>query len=97
LGRARRDALKYAADRTGVQDLITLAAAINQGEELGTTMGDVMRRQAKELRTLRRQRIQEAAQRAPVKMTIPLATCFLPAMAAIVVVPSILNLLNFLE
>jgi tight adherence protein C len=60
-------------------------------------MGDVMRRQAKELRTLRRQRIQEAAQKAPVKMTIPLATCFLPAMAAIVIVPSILNLLNFLE
>lgn len=95
LGRARRDALKFAADRTGVPDLITLAAAINQGEELGTTMGDVMRRQASELRTLRRQRIQEAAQKAPVKMTIPLATCFLPAMAAVVVVPSILNLLNF--
>lgn len=97
LGRARRDALKYAADRTGVNDLIALAAAINQGEELGTTMGDVMRRQARELRLLRRQRIREAAERAPVKMTIPLATCFLPAMAAVVIVPSILNFQQFIE
>jgi tight adherence protein C len=97
LGRARHDALRYAADRTGVDDLVALAAAINQGEELGTTMGDVMRRQARELRLLRRQRIQAAAQRAPVLMTIPLATCFLPAMGAIVIVPSILNLLNFIE
>ncbi|MGE5597575.1 MAG: type II secretion system F family protein, partial [Hyphomicrobiales bacterium] len=97
LGRSRRDALTYVADRTGVEDLIQLAAAINQGEELGTTLGDVLRHQAKELRAIRKQRAQEAAQRAPVLMTIPLALCFLPAMGAVVVVPSILNLINFIQ
>ena len=95
LGRTRKDALANVAERTGVPDLVALSAAINQGEELGTTMGDVLRRQAADLRILRRQRIQEAAQRAPVLMTIPLASCFLPAMIAVVVIPSGLNLVRF--
>lgn len=97
LGRSRKDALAYVAERAGVPDLIELSASINQAEELGTTMGDVLRRQAEDLRALRRVRAQQAAQRAPVLMTIPLALCFLPAMGAVVVVPSILNLLDFVQ
>lgn len=95
LGRGRREALSATAERTGVPDLISLAAAVSQGEDLGTTLGDVLRTQSEELRLIRRHRAQEAAQRAPVLMTIPLALCFLPAMGAVVVVPSILNLLDF--
>lgn len=97
LGRGRKDALLFVAERSGVSDLTTLAAAINQGEELGTTLGDVLRVQAADLRILRRQRAQEAAQRAPVLMTIPMTLCFLPAMVAVIVVPSILNLIDFLD
>jgi tight adherence protein C len=95
LGRPRREALNYIADRSGLPDLIDLAAAVNQSEDLGTTMGDVLRLQADELRAARRERAQTAAQRAPVLMTIPLSLCFLPAMGAIVVVPSILNFIHF--
>ena len=95
LGRSRREALQAAADRTGVDDLIGLAVSINRAEDLGTTLGDVLGRQAKDLREIRRTRAQEAAQKAPVKMTIPLALCFLPAMGAVVVVPSIINLANY--
>ena len=95
LGRPRREALNYVAQRSGVPDLLSLAAAVAQAEDLGTTLGDVLRVQSEELRMSRRQRAQTAAQRAPVLMTIPLALCFLPAMAAVVVVPSILNLINF--
>lgn len=97
LGRGRQEALAYVADRTGVQDLIAIAHNVNQGEELGTPLGDVLRRQAEELRSLRRQRAQEAAQRAPVLMTIPMALCFLPAMIAVVIVPSIMNLMRFVQ
>ena len=96
LGRDRRRALKDIADRTGVRDFQGVANAINQGEELGTTIGDVLRVQADDLRRLRRQRAEMAAQRAPVLMTIPLALCFLPAMGAVVIVPSALNLINFI-
>jgi tight adherence protein C len=95
LGRSRRDALAFVAERTGVQDLVSLAASIVQGEELGTSMGDVLRRQSEDLRALRAQRARERAQRAPVLMTIPLVLCFMPAMGAIIVVPSIINLVEF--
>jgi tight adherence protein C len=97
LGRARRDALLYVAERTGVRDLIVMASAVAQGEELGTTLSDVLRAQAEDLRVRRRQRAEAAAQRAPVLMTIPLVLCFMPAMAMVVVVPSILNLLDFVK
>jgi len=95
LGRPRRDALAHVANRTGVDDLVRIAAAVVQAEEMGTTLGDVLRIQAQELRLTRRQRAQEAAQKAPVLMTIPLALCFLPAMVAVVIVPSILHLVRF--
>jgi tight adherence protein C len=58
-------------------------------------MGDVLRIQAAELREARRLRAQEAAARAPILMTVPLALCFMPAMIAVVVVPSIFNLIEF--
>ncbi len=95
LGRSRRESLAFVSERTGVQDLVNLAGSIVQGEELGTSMGDVLRRQSEDLRALRAQRARERAQRAPVLMTIPLVLFFMPAMGAIIVVPSIINLVNF--
>lgn len=97
LGRSRREALAHIAERTGVPDLIGLSSSIIQGEELGTTMGDVLRRQSEDLRALRAQRARERAQRAPVLMTIPLVIFFLPAMGAIIVVPTAINLVDFVQ
>lgn len=96
LGRPRPEALAYVAERTAVPDLVRLASSVNQGMALGTPIGDVLRQQAEELRVARRQRAQVAAQRAPVLMTIPLALCFLPATAAVVIVPSIMNFVRFM-
>ena len=64
---------------------------------MGTTMGDVMRAQAEDLRLARRDRAREAAHRAPVMMTIPMVLCFLPAMGVVVIVPSILNLVRLVS
>ncbi|HEU0072746.1 MAG TPA: type II secretion system F family protein [Dehalococcoidia bacterium] len=97
LGRPRRDALEEVAARTGAEDFIQLAGTVAQASEVGTSMGDVIRIQARELRALRKARAQEAAQKAPVWMVIPLVFCFLPAMFAVIVVPSILHLLDFVE
>lgn len=94
LGRSRRDALTDVAHRSGVVDLIRVAASVAQAEQMGAVLGDVLRIQAEDLRILRRQRAQERAQRAPVLMTIPMASCFLPAMAAVVIIPSALNLMD---
>jgi tight adherence protein C len=97
LGRPRREAFLDVAERTGVIDLIRIAAAVAQAEQMGAVLGDVLRVQAQDLRVLRRQRAQEAAQRAPVLMTIPMASCFLPAMGAVIIVPSALNLMHFFQ
>jgi tight adherence protein C len=94
LGQSRRDALESIAQRSGAQGLHQLANVVAQATTVGTTMGDVLRLQAAELRTLRRLKAQETAARAPIWMTIPLALCFMPAMGAVIVVPSILHLLE---
>jgi tight adherence protein C len=95
LGRSRRQALAYAAERTGVQDLVRISSSVSQAEAMGATLGDVLRTQAGDLREVRKRRAQEAAQKAPVLITIPLVFCFLPAMAAVVIVPSVLKFVNF--
>jgi tight adherence protein C len=96
LGRSRRVALNYVAERTGVDELIRLATAVTQAESMGTSLGDVIRTQAEDLRIARRQKAEKAAQRAPVLMTIPLVVCFLPAMGVVIITPSILNLMRFM-
>ena len=60
-------------------------------------MGDVMRLQAGELRETRRLKAKEAASRAPILMTIPLALCFMPAMGAVIVAPPILHLMDSIK
>ena len=97
LGRTRREALAEVADRSGVADLIALAASIAQAEQMGVTIGDALRLQARELRITHRQRVEAAAQRAPVLMTIPLAICFMPAMIAVTAVPAILHLMHYVS
>lgn len=94
-GRSRRDALQDVAARSGVAQLMGIAHAVAQSEQLGSTVGDVLRVYADDLRVARRQRAEAAAHRAPVLMTIPLVTCFLPAIGAVVLVPSVLNLAKF--
>jgi tight adherence protein C len=96
LGRGRRDALTYVAERTGVKELVRLASAVTQGESVGASLGGVLRTQAEDLRISRRQRAQQTAQRAPVLMTIPLVLCFMPAMGIVIMTPSILNLIRFI-
>ncbi len=97
MGRPRRDALTYVGDRTGARDLVRLAAAVTQAELVGASLGDALRMQAVDLRVARRRRAEQAARRAPVLMTIPLVACFVPAMGIIVVVPSLINLMNFVS
>lgn len=96
MGRPRREALAYVAERTGVQVLIRLASAVAQAEAVGTSLGDVLRMQSDDLRVARREKARQAAMRAPVMMVIPLVVCFLPAMGVVILVPSVLNLLGFL-
>lgn len=88
LGRRRYDALVSLAERTQVPALQTLVNAMNQAERSGMHLGPVLRSQAEQLRTRRRQQAQERALKAPVKMLIPLAIFIFPAMFLVILGPA---------
>jgi tight adherence protein C len=89
LGVARRDALRQMADRTGVEDVSQFVGAIVQAEQLGASVGRVLRVQSAEMRVRRRQRAQRLAQQAPIKMLFPMAFLILPSIFVVVLGPAI--------
>jgi tight adherence protein C len=87
LGRHRREALIELGQRTGVPDLITFVNAVVQAEEMGTSVGQVLRVQADQMRIRRRQRAEEQAHKAPVKMVFPLVLCIFPTLFIVILGP----------
>jgi tight adherence protein C len=89
LGIARRDALRELVARTGVEDLSQFVGAIIQAEQLGASIGRVLRIQSAEMRVRRRQRAQKLAQQAPIKMLFPMAFLILPSIFVVVLGPAV--------
>ena len=94
MGQPRRDALTSLAERTGVSDVISFVTAIIQSESMGVSVGRVLIVQAEELRVRRRQRAQERANQAPVKMMIPLVFLIFPAIFAVLLGPAVPELMR---
>jgi tight adherence protein C len=94
MGQPRRDALTSLADRTGVADIISFVSAVIQAESMGVSIGRVLSVQAEELRVRRRQRAQERANQAPVKMMIPLVFLIFPAIFAVLLGPAVPELMR---
>ena len=91
LGKLRRDALKQLSDRCGIDDLTTFVNAVIQAESMGTSIATVLRVQADQMRTRRRQRAEEQAQQAPVKMIFPLVLCIFPTLFIVILGPAALS------
>ncbi len=91
LGSARNEALKAIGTRTGVEELITFTGTLVQAMEFGVSIAVVLRIQADEVRTRRRQRIEERAMKAPVKMLFPLIFLILPALFVVVAGPGLIR------
>jgi tight adherence protein C len=87
-GMSRAEALRALVQRTDVDELKAFVSALTQSTELGISIGDVLREQAKEMRIRRRQRAEERAQKLPVKILLPLITCMLPAMFVVALGPA---------
>ncbi len=94
LGKTRRDALRDMSIRTGVEDLQTFIAAIIQADQLGVGIGKVLRIQSRQLRERRRLRAEEKAQKAPVKMLIPMVVFIFPCLFIILLGPGVLELID---
>jgi tight adherence protein C len=90
LGKLRREALRDMADRMDVADVNSFTAAIIQADQLGVGMSNVLRVQSEQMRVKRRQRAQETAQQAPVKMLIPMVFLIFPSIFIVLLGPAIL-------
>ncbi len=96
MGKTRRDALRDLSQRTGVLDLNRFIESLIQADQLGVSLGNVLRAQSDQMRILRRQRIQEQAMKAPVKMLFPMVIFIFPATFIIILAPSILQIIKTL-
>jgi tight adherence protein C len=96
MGRARREALEDMAERTGVAEVVTFVNAIVQAEQLGTSIGRVLRSQAVMLRIRRRQYAEATARRAPIKMVFPLVLFIMPSFFIITIGPIFVRFVDYL-
>jgi tight adherence protein C len=94
VGKSRRDALKTMADRAGVPDVISFVAALIQADVLGISIAKVLRIQSEQMRIKRRQRAEEKAHQAPVKMLLPMTFLIFPSIWIVILGPAIIILKN---
>jgi tight adherence protein C len=93
-GASRADAMRSLEARANVPEIRSFVLAILQADTFGVSIGRVLRSQADEMRIKRRQLAQEMAQKAPVKMLIPMVFCVFPALFVVVLAPAVLNILD---
>jgi tight adherence protein C len=94
LGKRRSDSLRDMADRLDVPDVNAFAAAIIQADQLGVSMAKILRVQSDQMRVKRRQRAQEKAQQAPIKMMIPMVLLIFPSIWIVLLGPAIIQVMN---
>jgi tight adherence protein C len=96
VGVSRHDALKAMADRTDVDDLNSFILSLVQADQFGVSISRMLRVQAEEMRVRRRQRIQEKAFAAPVKMIFPMMFCIFPSIFIVILGPAAISISNTL-
>jgi tight adherence protein C len=94
VGKARRDALRDMIPRTNVQPLSNFIGAIIQAEQLGVSISKVLQVQSEQLRIERRQRAEEMAAKAPIKMLFPLVGCIFPSLFVVILGPAIISMVK---
>ena len=94
VGKARRAALRDMVPRPNVQPLSNFIGAIIQAETLGVSISKVLQVQSEQLRIERRQRAEEQAARAPIKMLFPLVGCIFPSLFIVILGPAIIAIVK---
>ena len=94
VGKVRREALRDIVPRTEVQPLTNFVGAIIQAEQLGVSISKVLQVQSEQLRIERRQRAEEMAAKAPIKMLFPLVGCIFPALFIVILGPALILIIG---
>jgi len=94
LGKPRRVALTEMADRIQLPDVTTFINSLVQAEQLGTSIGAVLRVQAQQMRLKRRQRAEQIAHQAPIKMVMPMVFFLMPSLFLVTIGPVVLAVIR---
>lgn len=94
LGKLRREALRDMANTMDIADVSNFVAALIQADQLGVSIAKVLRIQSDQMRVRRRQRAEELARQAPVKMIIPIVFLIFPALFIILLGPGVLTVIR---
>jgi tight adherence protein C len=94
MGRTRREALRDIVARCEAQPVANFIGAIVQAEQLGVPIAKVLQIQSQQLRIERRQRAEEAAAKAPVKMLFPMVGCIFPTIFIVILGPAIVTVMG---
>jgi len=94
VGKSRQEALRDLSRRAGSHNLSSFLAMVIQGTQMGVTMGQILRIQSETMRRVRRQRAQEQAFKAPVKLVFPLVFCIFPALFVVILGPAVIQIIK---
>ena len=94
MGRPRREALRDVSNRADAQSVSNFVGAIVQAEQLGVPIAKVLQIQSNQLRIERRQRAEEAAAKAPVKMLFPMVGCIFPTIFIVILGPAVVTIMG---
>jgi tight adherence protein C len=95
-GVSRTDALRNLAERSGVEDIYSLVAMLIQTDKLGTSVAQSLRSHAESMRTKRRQRAEQLARKASIKLAFPLVFLIFPALLVVILGPAGIQLMKAL-
>lgn len=93
-GKSREDAMRNLAMRIGLPEVSSFVTLLLQSDSLGSSIAQTLRVHADEMRVKRTLRAEEKAHMLPVKLSIPLVLCILPAMLTVVLLPGIINIIR---
>jgi tight adherence protein C len=94
MGKSRREAMREMAQRVNVEDLNVFISSMVQADQLGVSISKVLRVQSQQMRMRRRQRAEEQAHKAPVKMLFPMVFLIFPALYIVLLGPAVPRLLD---
>jgi tight adherence protein C len=97
IGESRHDALKKMAERVPVPEVAAFVRSVVQADQLGISLGRILRVQAADSRLRRQAAAEEKAMKAPIKMLIPTVLFIFPAMFLVILGPAMLNLMTYFK